>query len=220
MPYALTKPLTYDNGCSCGQFSNCTTQANFIKANSSKINPIKGLKMGCTPSESFFASTLECFYDQLCINLIQKYTNQINLTHSFAPLSTNESRFSMNTTIDKLIDELFIEEWKTMINYPSYFEQCAPFVCSYTYIQKYNIFHSVTVLLGLQGGLTIVLQWISPKIVRIMNKLYHHRKKRINTIQPVYSIEVIPIENVNRNIVNPTSNLELMSMNVTSQYVF
>ncbi|CAF4184288.1 unnamed protein product, partial [Adineta steineri] len=84
--YAYTEGMIYDNECSCGLYSNCTTQATFVDENTSKIIPVKGLKTGCTPSESFRLSTLECFYDQSCLDLIQKYTNYHN---SSTPLSTN-----------------------------------------------------------------------------------------------------------------------------------
>ncbi|CAF1386280.1 unnamed protein product [Adineta steineri] len=72
--YLFTRATIYD-GCSCGLYLNCTSQANFIESNSSKLIPVKGLKIGCTPSESFRASTLECFYDRSCIDLIHQYTN-------------------------------------------------------------------------------------------------------------------------------------------------
>ncbi|CAF1304469.1 unnamed protein product [Adineta steineri] len=55
--YAPTRALIYDNECSCGLSSNCTTQANFIETNSSKINLIKGLKMGCKPIYSTTTTT-------------------------------------------------------------------------------------------------------------------------------------------------------------------
>ncbi len=214
MQYANTRPLRYDNNCSCGEYSSCTSEANFTGSKPSEMILIKGLKIGCTPSESFLGSTLECFYNQSCINLIQQYT-KMNSTYSLDPLSIRRTRFSMNTTVDELISDLFIEQWKTTLNYSSYFEQCLPLICKYTYIQKYNIFHSLTVLIGLQGGFTIILQWICPKLVTILYKLYQYRKKRTNVVQPISSIETIPIENV-----NPTSNFELIPTNVTSRYVF
>ncbi|CAF1242625.1 unnamed protein product [Adineta steineri] len=48
--YAPTRALIYDDACSCGLCSNCTTQASFMTFNSSGIIPIKGLKIGCTPT--------------------------------------------------------------------------------------------------------------------------------------------------------------------------
>ncbi|CAF1223430.1 unnamed protein product [Rotaria sordida] len=179
-PYISNQAIIYDNNCSCGLYPNCTTQANFIERNSSRIS-IKGLKIGCTPSESLRSSTLECFYDQSCINQIQRYTNS---TNKIIPLEINMSRFSINTTVAELINDLFVEQWATALNYSSYYKQCLPLLCSCTYIQKFNILYIITISLGLQGGLTIVLQWISPKLVRIIAKLYKNRKKRLNIIEP------------------------------------
>ncbi|UJR12399.1 hypothetical protein I4U23_016576 [Adineta vaga] len=217
MTYAPTEAFRYDDDCSCGLFANCTIQANFIETKSPKTIPLKGLKMGCTPSESFLASTLECFYDQACIHQIQHYTSSMNLTHSWHSLSTAKSRFSIRTTINELINDLFVEQWIPIINYSSYFEQCLPYICSYTYRPQYNIFHTTIVLLGLQGGLATVLKWICPKMIRIINKIYQYRKKRRNIVQPISFIQTVPIENIIRDIINPSSNAVLPSMNITSQ---
>jgi len=220
--YAPTRALIYDN-CSCGLYSNCTTQASFIQTNSTEIIPIKGLKIGCTPSESFSASTLECFYDQSCIYLIEQYTNYTygsNSTDSPRPLIANMSRLPTNTTISELINDLFIERWIPTINYTLYFEQCSPLLCSYTYIQQFNLLHTVTGLLGLEGGLTILLEWICPIIVRIINKVYQHRKKRTNIAQPISSAEITPADIVITDVHTSTGNVESIPASVTTQYAF
>ncbi|UJR19296.1 hypothetical protein I4U23_022425 [Adineta vaga] len=170
------EPIIYDDNCSCKFFPNCTTQAVFFKTNSSTEIPVKGLKMGCTPSESFLASTLECFYNQSCLNLIQQYTNY---NSSLISLSNTTSQYLQNTTIDELRLNLFIEKWITKLNYPSYYQQCLPSICSYISIEKFNILYTITLILGLQGGLTIVLKWICPKLVRIGLKIYYRRKHRM-----------------------------------------
>ncbi|CAF1165707.1 unnamed protein product [Adineta ricciae] len=179
--YTPTTTVTYDNNCSCGLFSNCTTQANFIEANSMRKYPIKGMKMGCTPSESLLASTLECFYDQSCLDLIRRYTNCPN---SSVPLSINNSRFLQNTTIDQLAHDLFLEKWSTQVDYPSYYEHCSPSICSYARIERFNVLYTITIILGLQGGLTIALKWICPKLVRIASKIYQNRKKQASSVRP------------------------------------
>ncbi|UJR38749.1 hypothetical protein I4U23_031414 [Adineta vaga] len=103
---ASIRTMIYDNNCSCGLHSNCTSQASFLITNSSHPIEIKGLKIGCTPSESFLASTLECFYDISCINLIQEYTNytnKVNVTTIPIPLlPTMINQSSINTTIAEL----------------------------------------------------------------------------------------------------------------------
>lgn len=192
--YLTTQAMIYDNECSCGLYPDCTTQANFIRTNSSEKIPIKGFKIGCTPSESFLSSTLECFYDVSCLNLIQEY---MNFTDSSISLLTKTNQSKINITIGELINNLFITEWLTTKNYSSYYEQCAPSRCSYTFIQQSNVFYVITLLLGLHGGLTIVLKWICPKIVRVIEAIHRYRKKRPNTVQPV--------ENINNNICSITT---------------
>ncbi|CAF4248766.1 unnamed protein product, partial [Rotaria sordida] len=99
----------------------------------------------------------------------------------------------------ELIIDLCVEQWATVINYSSYYKQCLPLLCSYTYIQKFNILYIITILLGLQAGLTIVLEWISPKLVRIITKLHNNRKKRLSVIEPSRSFNMITIEIYNIN---------------------
>ncbi|CAF4016489.1 unnamed protein product, partial [Adineta steineri] len=220
--YAITQPIIYDNGCSCALYPNCTSQASFIEMNSSETIPIRGLKIGCTPSESFLLSNLACFYDQSCINLIQQYTNYTNVissTNSSISLSITKSQFSINTTIADLINDLFVEEWATNINYSSYYEQCSPLLCSYTYSKQINPLYTITLILGLQGGLTIVLKWICPKIVRTAAKVYHRRKKQTNIVCPVGSLPITTTQTVNINVHSSTSDAEQISNDVTSQDV-
>ncbi|CAF1018049.1 unnamed protein product [Adineta steineri] len=213
-----TRALIYDDECSCGLCSNCTTQANFITFNSSGITsiPIKGLNVGCTPSESFRASTLECFFDRSCIDLIHQYTNYSN-SHDL--LSITNSRFSNNSTIAELIDSLFIEQWSNKTNYTSYFQQCLPSYCFYTSVQKFNLLDIITLLLSLQGGLTIILKWICPKIVRITSKLNDYRKKRRNTVRPVCVLEKTSSDISNTTINNVTTDVEIRSTPETSQTI-
>ncbi|UJR17463.1 hypothetical protein I4U23_004358 [Adineta vaga] len=213
VPYIPNRAIIYDRNCSCGLQSNCTTQANFIgeSMNSSILIPIKGLKMGCLPSESLRSSTLECFYDPLCLNLIQKYTNSTHKINSSIHLSIEGSRYLINTTVAELNDNLFVEQWATTINYSSYFEQCLPLLCSYTNIQKFNVLYTITLILGLQGGLTIVLKWICPKLVQIIANLHKNRKNRLNIIGTTTAkISYLDVDH--------TTDVQTTSMNISSEY--
>ncbi|UJR19648.1 hypothetical protein I4U23_022782 [Adineta vaga] len=212
--FAPAEPIVYNNNCSCGFSPTCTTQATSIEPNPLSISSVKGMKMGCTPCESLLASTLECFYDQSCLDLIQQYTNYEN---SSTPLSTISSRFSQNITIDVLKENLFIEEWSTHMNYSSYYGQCLPLLCSYTSIEKYNTLNTITVILGLQGGLTIVLKWICPKLVRIGSKIYYRRKNRVTSVHPIVSIEIPCSVTTNTIIQHTTWNNAILPMNGTFQ---
>lgn len=71
-PVLFTLPMTYygSTNCSCGSHSKCVQPAAFTWPHYVRV---KGLLIGCLPSESFLASTLECFFDVDCVNLIQNH---------------------------------------------------------------------------------------------------------------------------------------------------
>ncbi|CAF1468291.1 unnamed protein product [Adineta ricciae] len=195
---ALTRAVIYDNNCSCALNKSCTTSAVFTNRQSSSMVPIKGFKMGCTPTESFLRSTLECFYDLSCINLIQNFSNysSVNDNTNITLYLTNSSHFSMNTTFFDLINQLFVETWSATTNHSAYFYQCSPILCSYTYIQQLNSLYTVTLLLGLYGGLSIVLKWITPNIVYILAQICHKQKNRSSVVNPKNSTKITTIATI------------------------
>ena len=111
------------------------------------------------------------------------YTNNTNSTSVPVPLSPSVSGFPSNSTMVDLVSSLFVQDWVTTINYSSYVEQCSPYMCSYTYTQKANSIYTITLILGLYGGLTIILRWICLLIAPLFVKLYQYWKKRTNVVQ-------------------------------------
>ena len=188
-----TEAIIYDNNCSCYHYANCTSPAQFYNGNSTEKVFVKGFKVGCTPSESFLISTLECFYDLSCINLIDEHfynTNASHDDHTSTPLRLGSSRFAANATIADLSSQLFIEHWSTESSFELYFAQCAPYRCSYTYVQKVNSLDTITLVFGIYGGLTIVLKWICPIVIQFFFTLSERRKRRI---QAVGLTTIVPI---------------------------
>ncbi|UJR13165.1 hypothetical protein I4U23_000188 [Adineta vaga] len=206
----LTEPVIYDDECSCAFTSNCTTQAVFINQDLSKNISIKGLKMGCTPSESFLASTLECFYDSSCLQIIQEQVNYIKTNYSPIMYVANSSRFAPNMTLVNLVNELFIENWITTIDYSAYFYNCSPEFCSYTYRQQVNSLYTTTLLIALYGGLSVVLQWICPNIIYFFVNTFWYRKKRFNTVGSIRTIEIDIITTDHAKPVSTPSTAELI----------
>ena len=202
----------YDNDCSCALHINCTSQAYFIGINSSEKISIKGLKIGCTPTESLLSSTLECFYDNSCVSIIKEH---MNYTYSLEPLSiTKINQSQLNLTMRELVANLFIDRWVATKNYSSYYQKCLPPLCSYSYIQKLYLIYIVSFLLGFYGGLSIVLQWICPKVIQFMVKIKINLKKRSNIVRPEHSPEI-----GNENMPNTTNKLEIKVVSTTSQYL-
>ncbi len=201
--FLKTETEIYDNNCWCALQPNCTSQAYFIGKNSSEEVPLKGLKIGCTPTESFLSSTLECFYDDSCVSAIKEYTNY---TYSLESLS-NQSQ--INFTIGELVQNLFIDRWLTTKNYSSYYQQCLPLLCSYTYMERFNLIYIASFLFSLQGGLTIVLKWICPKIIQFVIIIKRIRKTRSNTVRPEHVGEATSTEIDNTKVSNNTNTFEL-----------
>ncbi|CAF2764486.1 unnamed protein product [Rotaria sp. Silwood2] len=184
----MTHSMTYNEtpNCLCGQESRCLNSAAFT---SPVYVEIKGLYIGCLPSESLLASTFECFYDSDCIDLIRNHMFG-NKTRTFAlPLNhSNEfkSYYNPNTTINDIASQLFVEDWSMKTNYGLYFIECAPTNCFYSYTERANPFYVATTLLGLYGGLTVVLRWWSPRLVKLGRKVQiYYIRKRQNNITPI-----------------------------------
>ncbi|CAF1223849.1 unnamed protein product [Rotaria sp. Silwood1] len=127
---------------------------------------IPGIMVGCLPYNSLFSSTLECFYNQSCIDQIQIFINGLSLV---TPLSL--SRFSQNTTVNDLFNQLFIELWNEKINFTNYFQVCSPQSCTYSYDRRFNLLYVVVTIISLFGGLKTILYFSAPLIVMIIRRL-------------------------------------------------
>ncbi|CAF1417896.1 unnamed protein product [Rotaria sordida] len=92
---------------------------------------IPGFQVGCLPQNALFQSTLECFYNQTCLDIVISLTGALR-TVSPLNISNSYSRFSPTTTIAVLFDNLMIESWENSIHFATYFQICAPKACSYS----------------------------------------------------------------------------------------
>ncbi|CAF0824433.1 unnamed protein product [Adineta ricciae] len=166
--------------CSCRRSADCTTQAAITKLVSSNAtvntttavqNPIRlfnisGLQVGCLPYNSLLQSTLECFFNQSCIDQIQEYLPALAFV---SPLSAH-SRFQQNTTVKHLLDQLLIESWNQINNFTAYFQSCSPHSCTYSYDRRFNILYVIVKLIGIFGGLKMMLKFSAPLIVKLIRR--------------------------------------------------
>ncbi|CAF0938019.1 unnamed protein product [Adineta steineri] len=151
--------------CDCTYQSNCTFQAGFYnysirpahgQASLYKPSPppifiVPGMLVGCLPHDSMLLSTLECFYNRSCLDLI-------GVSQAIIPLNaTVPSRFRVNTTVNTMFEQLFVETWQNSSNFTSYYNACHPKTCFYTYTQRGNFLYALTILVSLIGGLTTIL---------------------------------------------------------------
>ncbi|CAF1255249.1 unnamed protein product [Adineta steineri] len=93
---------------------------NRIKANETLFDIITD----CLPYQMALSSSLECFYNQSCLNiLLSSYKNALSISILNQSLS---SRFLSTKKIDLFVDELFLEEMFNKTNYIKYYSQCLP----------------------------------------------------------------------------------------------
>ena len=171
--------------CSCSSVESlyCTDPL-VINGNVS----IPGMFIGCLPITSLRLSTLQCFYDQHCLDIV-KDTLGLNNISITALNSTQSSRFLYNTTLDRIINNLMLEEWSNSQNYSAYFYQCNPQQCSYSIVRRNDASLILTTLLGfcklksnfvslisllyssIDGGLIVALKFIAPILIRIFRKV-------------------------------------------------
>jgi hypothetical protein len=138
---------------------------------------IPGFISSCMPVDACLLSSLECFFNQSCVNGIFPYQRMIDgVMWNFTALNSNNtlksSRFNINSTIKSIVDELMVEEWfiQEQDLYEKYFQQCAPVVCTYL-TNVYPDFLSVlNVFVGLLGGLCSGLHLIVLPVVRFIRK--------------------------------------------------
>ena len=137
---------------------------------------LPGIVVSCSPTESLMKSTLECFFDETCLNAIIFYMNHSKISLNSRTILNESSRYSPQTTVEILINELFIEQWITNISYVEYFQQCHPSFCQYSIEKRHNSAYILTTLLSLYGGLTITLRILIPIVIKLV------RRKKVQAI--------------------------------------
>ena len=105
--------------------------------------------------------------------------------HVIPLTSSVNSRFPPNITVDKIVTQLFIENWTNLISFKDYYNQCDPIECTYTFEERINIVYLITTILGIVGGLSVALRIITPFVVTFVRKIYQcqHSDRRQTLIE-------------------------------------
>jgi hypothetical protein len=144
---------------------------------------VPGFYVGCYPLEALLQSTLECLYNISCINQLKSMYNPTNIT--FNPLDATLS--SPNVTVQTPVNELLVERWDTKVTYEQYYTACSPRLCTYTFDRQISPIYTVTMIIGLYGGLLDVLKLIVPILVTIGYYIIRYRRRRVEIAVTVIS---------------------------------
>ncbi|CAF4308701.1 unnamed protein product [Adineta steineri] len=167
----LTISMAY-SGCSCHLSSTCVNQLSIYKNDSGNVTSfdVPGFYIGCYVIETLLQSTLQCFYDQTCIDELLLYlttASPINVTALDPSLS---SQYSEDSTIEYLLNSLMIEEWNPIQIYDRYYNECQPIECTYTIKTRNSVIYIITTMFGIIGGLITVLKLVVPRLVKFIRK--------------------------------------------------
>jgi len=183
--YYMTYNISNEFYCNCQMNFDCQVPSGIFNEfeqsfndvvfdyNLTMLMKIDGFSAGCMPMDSILQSTLQCFYNQTCLNKLLSYFST-NQTFTAMNVSTN-SRFEPTSTVREIVNELMVEEWISNISYKNYYNQCAPAICTYSIIERHDPVYVLTKVIGSLGGLTLALTFIIPIIVRYI------RRKKDNT---------------------------------------
>ena len=188
-----SRPGSLIGGCPCiAEGNRCGLYPYFTTNGTNRIY-VTSLITRCFPSESVLSSTLECWYNPDLMALVRgSYTwigvpNVINVS---LLNNTIQSRFLINTTIERLMQGLFIENWTVSFSYDRYYNTCAPISCTYTIERQFDLFLVVVTAVAVYGGLSKGLRLLIPLLVSLSLLLLRYLRAQHSTaVQPCASIE-------------------------------
>ena len=132
---------------------------------------LPGMLVGCFPLNVLLQSTLECLFNSTCLTVLQS-SLLVSLPLSVTPLNDDgQSRFSLKTTVQVIVDELLIEHWIGTSNYSAFYGQCNPTRCTYSYMPKVNVTLIISTIISLFGGLCIALKIAALILIRASRKI-------------------------------------------------
>ena len=180
------RPITFNDQCSCATRNDCSQPGGiYFMLNDNPSYAIPGFNVACSSLQTLLFSTLECFYDQTCIDDLLLFAAFIpfSLSTTVNVTSLNPTRLirsQPNTTIREIAQALFIEQWNINLSYSSFYKQCSPNHCSFQFDQSNSYLFIGSRILGLYGGLTVTLRFIIPRLVAIAFKVFiRFRRNRI-----------------------------------------
>ena len=144
---------------------------------------LTGQYIGCLVMDGLLISSLECWYDRSCVDKLSRWLVEEGVNHRFdiTPLDADSpSRFTTNTSMNDLINELLLESWMIDVSYEKFYRQCAPQSCTYTIRGRYDLVYAILLIIAIYGGLSKALQIIVPNLVRLVFLALYWKRQRVS----------------------------------------
>lgn len=138
---------------------------------------VKNLLTGCSFLKTFMASSIDCFFNQTCLDILQSFANY---TGRFRALTLNTT-YAPSSTFQTIVDQMFIDTWYQEFDYSGFYNACHPASCSYTVIERKSVAQLFVVIIGTFGGLNTGLNLVIPHLVRFLRN--KRRKRQTLTVR-------------------------------------
>ncbi|CAF3568586.1 unnamed protein product [Adineta steineri] len=171
------QPKRYNlSSCNCATSKKCVETMK-LRLESGSPWAVPGMLSGCLPLDSMLESTLECLYDQTCID---KISDALDSSIRYTPLITDHTRFHpINIMkLNNITKQLFIEKWSESVSFEAYFNACHIDKCSYTISKRFNIGYVSSTVIAFYGGLSVGLTLTIPLVFKIVKKCLLNRNSR------------------------------------------
>ncbi|CAF1193422.1 unnamed protein product [Adineta ricciae] len=126
---------------------------------------IPRISAGCFPVDSILVSTLECFYNETCLNRLITF---FRTNETFRVL--NSTLNTPNTTVQTMIDNLMIEDWISKVSYEKYYSKCSPSLCTFFVISRRTFLDVLIKLISLLATLLLALRLIFSFLIRLIRR--------------------------------------------------
>ena len=177
-------PRRFDN-CSCLNNKGCPRSAIVvIDETRGQSVFISGMVVDCLMVDATLASTLECYHQSTCFSLLHP-SPSIDI-----PLLSNgtNTHFSVNDTVQVLLNGMMIDEVVADIDLNLFYSECNPSSCSYSYSQRLNFLYSLTIIIGVFGGLSTVLRVMAILVAEIVLQRRNRHSLDNRADQPVLAV--------------------------------
>ena len=181
--------LNSNTSCSCAIQKSCSRPSTITISNGTSYESPKGIVFSCFLLESILLSSLACFYSASCINQYRNLKYMVGTVEELMAmglsiqLNSSSTRFAVDDTIEKMAYQLFIESWTRSISYQKFFDACQPNYCIYSYRYRFDLLEVLATFISVYGGLSSGLRLVTPRLVRIGEKIRTRRRRRIKPSQ-------------------------------------
>ena len=170
-------PLEYSN-CTCDLSQQCRTSTPIGRIDKDNFEydvvfTLDNYFIGCSLFDALTQSTLQCFYNQTCLDLIRLHLTSTFTFSTPAPpptfhamIPTNRWPNETTETIQSILNRLMVVQWRLNISFARYYESCGPTSCVLEYRSRQDLFLTLVAVFSVFGGLSTGLKLLALVLVR------------------------------------------------------